>query len=290
MLLRGRRESANFRRLRERRLISYGLAVTLVEVNGLRLEAQESGTGHPLVLVYGSWDDRRVWALIEDDLARSFRVISYDRRGHGGSEDSQEPGSRRDDEDDLAGLMEALDLGPAHVVGNSFGASIALGLAARRPELFDALCAHEPPLMSLAADDPIVAEVGERVTSVVEQIERGQAEAAAWDFMENIAMPGAWEMMSPEERAAMVGLADTFAAEQRDPAWADIDLDSLSGIRFAVLLTQGAESPPFFSKIIARLSEVIQGVEVSTLSGAGHVPHMTHPAEYVAALSGFLTR
>jgi pimeloyl-ACP methyl ester carboxylesterase len=107
--------------------------------------------------------------------------------------------------------MEALNLGPAHVVGNSFGASIALGLAARRPELFRALCAHEPPLMSLAADDPIVAEVGERVTSVVEQIERSQAEAAARDFVENVALgPGAWEMMPEEDRAAMVGLADTF--------------------------------------------------------------------------------
>ena len=263
----------------------------LVDINGLRLVTEESGTGDPLVLVYGSWDDRRVWALIEDDLACSFHVISYDRRGHGGSEDSQAPGSRRDDEDDLAGLIEALDLGPAHVVGNSFGASIALGLAARRPELFRALCAHEPPLMSLAADDPIVAEVRERVTSVVEQIERGQAEAAARDFVDNIALgPGAWEMMPEEDRAAMVGLADTFAAEQRDPAWADIDFDSLSGIRFPVLLTQGEESPPFFSKIIARLAEVIEGAKVSTLSGAGHVPHITHPTEYVAAISGFLTR
>jgi len=265
--------------------------VSLVDVHGLRLLAEESGSGDLLVLVHGSWDDRRVWALIEDDLARSFRVVSYDRRGHSGSEDSLDPGSRRDDEDDLAGLIEALDLGPARVVGNSFGASIALGLGARRPELFRALCAHEPPLMALATDDPIVAAVKERVTSVVEQIERGQDEAAARDFVENVALgPGAWEMMPEEERAAMVGLADTFAAEQRDPAWADIDLDSLSGVRFPVLFTQGAESPPFFSKIIARLAQVIEGAEVSTLSAAGHVPHLTHPAEYVAVVKAFLTR
>jgi pimeloyl-ACP methyl ester carboxylesterase len=93
-------------------------------------------------------------ALIEEDLGRRFRVVSYDRRGHTGSEDSPEPGTRRDDEDDLADLIGALDLAPANVVGSSFGASIALGLAARRPELFRTLCAHEPPLLSLAADDP----------------------------------------------------------------------------------------------------------------------------------------
>jgi pimeloyl-ACP methyl ester carboxylesterase len=131
-----------------------------VEVNGVRLLVEESGSGDPLVLVHGSWDDRQVWALIEEDLARRFRLISYDRRGHTGSQDSPEPGARRDDEDDLADLIGSLDLAPANVVGNSFGASIALGLAARRPELFRTLCAHEPPLMSLAADDPLVAEVG----------------------------------------------------------------------------------------------------------------------------------
>jgi pimeloyl-ACP methyl ester carboxylesterase len=99
-----------------------------------------------------------VWALIEEDLARRFRVVSYDRRGHAGSGDGAEPGSRRDDEDDLAALIEALGLAPANVVASSFGTSIALGLVARRPELFRSLCGHEPPLLSLAADDPVVAE------------------------------------------------------------------------------------------------------------------------------------
>jgi pimeloyl-ACP methyl ester carboxylesterase len=166
--------------------------VALLEVNGVQLLVEESGSGGPLVLVHGSWDDRQVWALIEEDLGRRFRVVSYDRRGHTGSKDSPEPGTRRDDEDDLADLIGVLDLAPANVVGNSFGASIALGLAARRPELFRTLCAHEPPLLSLAADDPVVAQVGEAVGPVLELIERGEAEAAARDFVENIALgPGA---------------------------------------------------------------------------------------------------
>lgn len=53
----------------------------LVEVNGVRLLVEEAGDGQPLVLVHGSWDDRQVWMLVEDDLATSFRVISYDRWG-----------------------------------------------------------------------------------------------------------------------------------------------------------------------------------------------------------------
>ena len=254
----------------------------------MRLLVEESGGGEPLVLVHGSWDDRQAWALIEEDLARRFRVVSYDRRGHTGSEDSPEPGTRRDDEDDLADLIETLGLAPANVVANSFGAAIALGLAARRPELFRTLCAHEPPLLSLVADDPVAAQVGEALGPVLALIGRGEAEKAAHDFVENIALgPGAWELMPPEERAAMAANADTFAGEALDPAWVDIDLDGLGGIAFPVLLTQGDQSPPFFSKVVAQLAEAIPSVEVRTLPGAGHVPHLTHPAEYVAAVGRF---
>jgi pimeloyl-ACP methyl ester carboxylesterase len=265
--------------------------VPFVETRGLRLNVEESGAGDPLVLVHGSWDERQVWALIEEDLAQRFRVVSYDRRGHGSSEDGAEPGSRRDDEDDLADLISSLDLAPANVVANSFGASIALGLAARRPELFRTLCAHEPPLMALAADDPVVAQVGEAMGPVLELIERGETETAARDFVENIALgPGAWEMMPKDERASTAAHAHTFAGEQRDPAWAEIDLDALRGIEFPVLFTQGDQSPPFFSKIIARLAEAIDSAEMRTLPGAGHVPHMTHPAEYSSVISQFAAR
>jgi pimeloyl-ACP methyl ester carboxylesterase len=170
--------------------------VPLVEVNGVRLLAEETGKGEPLVLVHGSWDDRQAWMFVEDDLAKSFRVISYDRRGHTGSEDSPQPGSRRDDEDDLAALIEAHGLAPTHLVANSFGASIALSLTARQPELVCSVCAHEPPLMGLVADDPVVAQVGERVGTVVSLIDRADAEAGARLFVEEVALgPGAWELM-----------------------------------------------------------------------------------------------
>jgi pimeloyl-ACP methyl ester carboxylesterase len=125
--------------------------VPLVEVNGLRLNVEESGTGNPVLLVHGSWDERQVWDLIEEDLAQRFRVVTYDRRGHGSSDDSAWPDLRSDDEDDLADLIATLGLAPANVVASSFGASIALGLAARRPDLFRTLCAHEPPLTSLGS-------------------------------------------------------------------------------------------------------------------------------------------
>ncbi len=122
---------------------------------------------------------------------------------------------------------------------------------------------------------------------VLELIARGEAEAATRKFVENIIVgPDAWELMPEEERASMVN-AHTFAGEALDSAWAEIDLDGLKVIAFPVLLTQGDQSPPSFSKILARLANAIESAEVRTLPGAGHLPHMTHPAEYVAVISRF---
>lgn len=108
-------------------------AVPLVAINGIRLMVEARGSGEPLVLVHGSWDNRRAWAFVDEQLARSFSVVSYDRRGHSDSEDGPTPGSRREDEDDLAALIETVALAPVHLVGNSFGASIALGLPLDAP-------------------------------------------------------------------------------------------------------------------------------------------------------------
>ncbi|WP_234320844.1 alpha/beta fold hydrolase [Streptomyces katrae] len=119
-------------------------------VNGVDLCCEVVGEGEPLVLVHGSWVDHEPWRFVVPRLAQSFRVLVYDRRGHSRSERPPGRGSRRQDEDGLASLIETLGA-PAHVAGNSFGASTALGLASRRPELLRSLAAHE--LMGIVGDE-----------------------------------------------------------------------------------------------------------------------------------------
>ena len=92
--------------------------MTLMTVNGVELAVEQSGDGDPLVLVHGSWGDRTGWVFVEEELAKQHHVVSYDRRGHSSSPPAT--GTRRDDEDDLAALIEHLGLVPAHIVGNSF--------------------------------------------------------------------------------------------------------------------------------------------------------------------------
>ncbi|MET9382144.1 alpha/beta hydrolase [Streptomyces sp. NPDC002928] len=101
-------------------------------------------------------------------------------------------GTRRQDEDDLAALIEGLGNAPAHVAGVSFGASIILGLAARRPELFRSIAVHEAPLVGVVADDPeAMAQLQPTMASidaVLDHLGEGENEQGARLFVEEVAL------------------------------------------------------------------------------------------------------
>jgi pimeloyl-ACP methyl ester carboxylesterase len=262
-------------------------------VNGTRLFYELSGSGDPLVLVHGSWVDHKDWQLVVPSLTKSFKVLTYDRRGHSLSERPLGPGSRREDEEDLAALIEALDLAPVHVAAHSFGASIALGLAARRPHLFRSLLVHEAPLMGIVADDaelwPLMKELQGRFESVLAQLRAGDIVGGTRRFVEEIALgPGMWEQLPEEIRQTLMNNAPAFLDELQDARWADLDLSKLSSFSSPALLTAGGQSPPWFPKIMSKFAGAIDGAERLTLADAGHAPHLTHSDEYVRAVVEYI--
>ncbi|HET7372683.1 MAG TPA: alpha/beta hydrolase, partial [Gemmatimonadaceae bacterium] len=105
-----------------------------ITVNGTRLYYEIEGTSDmPVVLVHGSWGSHHNWDAVAPALSRSFRLLTYDRRGHSQSARPTSQGSLLEDAMDLAALLEALEMVPAHIVGNSGGAAVALRLATERP-------------------------------------------------------------------------------------------------------------------------------------------------------------
>jgi pimeloyl-ACP methyl ester carboxylesterase len=255
---------------------------------GVSLYYEEHGAGEPLVLVHGSWSDHSTWAQVVPALSNTLRVIAYDRRGHSRSERGSGPVTRRRHEDDLAEVIEALGIGPAHVAANSYGAAIALGLAARRPELFRSLVAHEPLLISLMGDHPLVSEANARLRAVADRIAAGDHAGGAQQFVEEVALgPGAWTLLPEEVHALMLNNARTFPDEQRDPDGGAIRISDLCAIGIPVLLTQGDQSLAWFAPIVARLHDAIAPARVATLAGAGHAPHSTHPADFADSVATF---
>ncbi|MGW0732398.1 alpha/beta fold hydrolase [Streptomyces sp. NPDC002851] len=264
-----------------------------VRVNGVGLFYETAGVGDPLVLVHGSWDDHHDWEPVLPDLVQQYRVLVYDRRGHSQSERPPGQGSRTEDEDDLGALMDELGFAPAHVAGNSFGASIVLGLATRRPELFRGVIVHEPPLMGIVTGEPgfrpLMDATDQKIGSVLAHLRAGETRAGARLFVEEVALgPGTWEQLPEQTRETFLRNAPTFLDEQKDPSWAMLDLTALSRFTEPALVTTGTTSPPWFATITTRIADALPQARVHTFEGAGHIPHVTHPQDYVDAVIRFL--
>lgn len=267
--------------------------MSVTRVNGVRLFWELRGeTGDLLVLVHGSWGNHHNWDSVVPAFERSFRVLTYDRRGHSQSERPGGQGRVEEDVADLAALIEDVGHGPAHVVGNSFGAAIVLRLAGERPGLFRSLVAHEPPLFGLLEHAPqaeaALAAIKERIAVVVRMLETGDHEGGARQFVETIAFgPGSWDQLPPDLRDTFTLNAPTWLDEMRDPNSLSIDLDRLRAFPTLALLTLGGQSPPFFPLVVSQIVQKMPRTLTHTFRGAGHVPHLTHPDEYVATIASF---
>lgn len=110
-----------------------------IRVGDIDVYYEIHGDGPPLVLVGGLGVDLTVFAPFTEQLARSFRVLTFDNRGAGRTDKPDVPYSIPMMADDTAGLMAALGLSRAHVVGVSMGGRIAMELAARYPSRVDRL-------------------------------------------------------------------------------------------------------------------------------------------------------
>ncbi len=267
--------------------------MAMQSVDGTRLYVERAGrAGPPLVLVHGSWVDHHEWDALVPALAAHFQVLTYDRRGHSLSDRPQTAGSVREDAADLAALLESHGLAPAHVVGNSFGGTIALRLACERPSLLRSLSVHEPPLFALLAGDArlqaSLQQLQQCVAAVVERLSAGDAAAAAQQFVERIALgPGAWATLPAPTRRTFVRNAATWLDETRDPEWSVVDLRALATSSPPLLLTRGGRSPPLLGAVVVRLAHALPHAAQHVLVEDGHVPHLTSPQVYAEVLRAF---
>ena len=134
------------------------------------------GTGDPAIFVHGSFG----WGLDtfpeQRALSDEYRIILVDRRGFAGSSSLEAMGWPADMHD-VAALLD--DVGPAHLVGQSYGAVVALLAAGLRPQLVRSLVAIEPPAFEVAQGDPDA----DATTASLKPVFRRAAEMTADEFV-----------------------------------------------------------------------------------------------------------
>ncbi len=154
----------------------------LVPVPGAELYYELRGEGAPLLLIPGASGDAGMYERAAEALASDFAVITYDRRGNSRSAERGGLGATSVDEhgDDAAALIAAVGLGAAFVFGNSSGATIAMNLCLRHPEVLRVVVAHEPPKIgTLPNRDEFLQGLKDRMEAAVA---RGGYEEAVEDF------------------------------------------------------------------------------------------------------------
>lgn len=129
---------------------------TVTSADGTPLSVRRTGDGDPVVMVHGTLDGIGAFSLVELSIADRHVTWVYDRRGRGDSGDGADYSLEREIED-LRAVLDAVGE-PAHVIGHSFGALIALAAAASGTKM-RSLVLYEPPLRQDQIDREVIDEV-----------------------------------------------------------------------------------------------------------------------------------
>jgi pimeloyl-ACP methyl ester carboxylesterase len=258
------------------------VAMEVIRTNGLNLAYARAGDGPPVVLVHGAGDDGRVWQPQLDDLAGEFTVVAWDEPGAGRSSDVPPGFALADYAACLGALIAGLALGPAHVVGLSWGGTVALELYRRRPELVATLVLADTYAGwkgSLPGD-----EVRARVAATDRML------AAPGEF--DPALPGLFAGDPPQR---FVPLLRRIAADVRVeslrtqlPVMAEADQrDLLPRIAVPTLLIWcelDARSP---LGVARQFEQAIPDASLVVLPGAGHMSNLEQPERFTEAVRAF---
>ncbi|UCG25825.1 MAG: alpha/beta hydrolase [Chloroflexota bacterium] len=257
-------------------------------LQGERLVFTEGGAGRPLVLLHAGIADSRMWRPQFEALGNSFHLIAPDLRGFG---DSPYPNGPFAYHEDVAGLIAALDLEPAWLVGVSFGSRVALDLCLAHPDLVRGLV-----LVSLAVAGfdlgPEVAAFGREEDRL---LENGDLQAATElnlrTWVDGPFRPAG--QVDPEVRAAISEM-QLRAFQATEPENAEVialepaAANRLDEIRIPTLIVAGELDVPAVVEQASALAEAIDGAQLQIMPGTAHMPTMEAPAVFNALLVDFV--
>lgn len=254
------------------------VTISLAAADGTELVAEVMGSGPPVVFVHGSNGGLDSWTDIGARLT-GYQVVRYARRNHQPSGVGPAPNSFTAEADDLHTVLKAV--GPAHVVGGSYGATVALHAARADAERIASLALFEPPLL----------QAGPHLVPIIEQYQRlfttvRYADALELFVREVARMPAELLTDGPaipdDPVAAMAALADLEAM-----AGDDADTERWAAIGVPVLLMQGGKSWSPLPEGMDRLAAALPHAERVVWPDASHFATATVPDLVAAALQTF---
>jgi pimeloyl-ACP methyl ester carboxylesterase len=259
------------------------LPVNVVQTGGLEIAYERVGEGPPLALVHGAAEDGRVWQAQLAALADEFTVVAWDEPGAGRSSHVPADFGLTDYANCLAALIEAVELGPAHVAGISWGGTVVLELYRHHPELVATLILAD----TYAGWKGSLSE--EEVRARVEGVRRMLA-APAEEF--DPTLSGLFVGDPPVE---FVSLLADMAADARPESlgvallvMAEADQrDLLPQITVPTLLIWGEQDVRSPLSVARQFERAIPDAQLVVIPRAGHVSNLERPEEFNDAVREF---
>jgi pimeloyl-ACP methyl ester carboxylesterase len=257
-----------------------------VKSDGCDLYYEEVGEGVPILLIHPAGATASTWGSVTEELARIGRVITYDRRGYARS-GGEAARSMSTHTADAAAILEYLRAPPAVVVGTSAGAAIAVDLAVRRPDLVQAVIAHEfpwrftrhPPTASQAAALARIASLtlrdryGDAAEALLRSAYTDRDGGTAWD-----AFPEEWRRIARENaRAALTDFRNSIGVY---PSRTD-----LATVHVPVVCSCGARSPNSMFRLVRSLASALPDAKTHRIEGAGHAAPFDATTNFVRLIA-----
>ncbi len=257
------------------------------EVDGGRLYYEVAGEGHPVILVHGGLVHSALWDEQFESFARRFEVVRYDAREHGRSVPAPGPFSHRRD---LRGLMRALGVERAHLVGLSMGGGISLEFALEYPEMASSLT-----LVGAGTDDyewseEIIASWRE-VGAAFEKGDKNLAVEVTLRTWTDGPRRNQDEVDASARERVRAMTACNFGLPDADSEEVELDpppLSRLSEIKVPTLVVLGKEDIPDILEIGEMLRSGIEGAKKVEIEDAAHHLNLEKPAEFARIVLEFL--
>lgn len=235
-----------------------------------------------LVLANSLGTDARIWDAVIVRLAGRYRVVSYDKRGHGLS-DAPNGDYRLDDHiDDLQGLLDHLEIERLALAGVSVGGLIAQGFALRHPDRLAALVLCDT-----------AAKVGDAEfwNGRIAAIRAGGLEAIA----DGVMVRWFTERYRRDEPAALAGWRNMMQRMPDDgyvgtcAALRDADLrGAVATIATPTLVVVGEQDLSTPVELVRGMAEAIVGSQFAVIPDCGHIPSIEQPQALAALMTHFL--
>jgi pimeloyl-ACP methyl ester carboxylesterase len=260
-------------------------------VEGGHVEYVMYGSGVPMLFVHGAAIADAFLPLVNLPALAGIQQIHYRRRGYGHSTAGGPPETfMARAAADAAQLLAYLRVDPAHVVGHSSGALIALDLACDTPHAVRSLALLEPPLLGVPSTVPHMAAL----TPAVERYTAGDRAGAIDVFFSVVFGPG-WRQTADRAVPGGAEQAEMDAAtffESELPGVGSWQFDSRRAalVQQPVLFMIGSATRPFHKEAGARIREWWPDSEHYVVPGATHALQVMEPAGVASGIAQFIVR